>query len=940
MVDMASLRHWFLCVFMPLYLAYFSRFNNTMANPVLSTKLFIPPTRPKLVSRAHLVEKVSLNLQHKLTLIVAPAGFGKSTLASEVVAGNNLSACWLSLDESDGDTNQFLSCFIAALHTLYPELANSLLSELQGASAPPAETVLSELLNLIASETEAFIFVLDDYHALESQAVDALLNIMLEYMPPQLHLVITSREDPALPLARLRARGQLTELRAADLRFSESEAAIFLNQTMGLNLGQADIHALENRTEGWIAGLQLAALSLQHQKDASNYIHHFSGSHHFVLDYLLEEALQQQTEEIQTFLLHTSILKNLNASLCAEVMGVAERQAETRISEIERANLFIIPLDHKRECYRYHHLFSDVLRSRLNNLYPDRIQSLHQKASAWFEESGAIQEAISHAFKADDTNRVADLIEIAWPDADRYIDSAPWLGWLKALPDCVFTSRPILQNIYVWALLDTGNMEEAQTRLETLASWTEAHQKADALPEPPPSGVIIVDSRQYQRLLASISSARGYMAQTHGDIQAAIKHNRRTCELYPDKDDIDYITADGMLALAYIAAGELDQAYAIFLSTAEKLKKHTRADFAIGASLILTDLKLVLGQLYNTDALISQFSQLLPGRRPYPQGAVYLYIAQAKLAIAWFHLGDAEQAIAQAEDVDKDSPLVLARYRLTMVKAWFQQAKGNWQMSLELLKQAEKLYYRNVVPEFLPIGAQKVRAQIKLGRLNEAWHWVNENKLNFQDEVSFLREFEYLTLARLLITTAEEKEHSHYLCEAISLLDRLINIFRKNKRNQFLIEALILASICQQHRTDITSAFTIFSQALDLAQPEDHIIPFVLEGRQLLPLLQQARKQSIQLHFVDRILHTLTTASSSSGSSEKSFGSQCLVDSLSKREKQILKLIAEGLSNQEISEKLFLALSSVKGHNQKIFSKLQVQRRTEAVARARELELL
>ena len=377
-----------------------------MSTPILATKLYIPPPRPKVVLRPCLIEQLSQGLYRRLTLISAPAGFGKTTLISEWVAGCELPVAWLSLDEGDKDPRRFLVYFVTALQKIAANIGEEVLEALQSLQSPPIELILTTLLNEIAAIPNNFILVLDDYHVIDAKPVDNVLTFLLEHLPPQMHLVITTREDPNLPLARLRARDQLTELRAADLRFTPAEAAGFLDQMMGLNLSAEDIAALETRTEGWIAGLQLAALAMlamQGHKDATSFIKSFTGTHHFVMDYLIEEVLQQQSERVQTFLLRTAILDRLCGPLCDAVLLDPSASGQETLEYIERANLFIIPLDNERHWYRYHHLFADLLRQRLGQSQtPEEIAQYHICASEWFEKNGDQAEAFRHLIAARD----------------------------------------------------------------------------------------------------------------------------------------------------------------------------------------------------------------------------------------------------------------------------------------------------------------------------------------------------------------------------------------------------------------------------------------------------------------------------------------------------------------------------------------------------------
>jgi LuxR family maltose regulon positive regulatory protein len=435
-----------------------------MSEPLILTKLYVPPTRPNIVLRTRLIERLNKGLDRKLILISAPAGFGKTTLVSEWAAVCDRPVAWLSLDEGDNEPACFLAYLVAALQTIAANIGEGVLAILQSPQPPPIESILTTLLNEITTVPDNFVLVLDDYHVIDSEPIDHTLTFLLEHLPPQMHLVITTREDPHLTLARLRARGQLTELRAADLRFAPAEAAEFLNQVMALNLSAEDITTLENRTEGWIAGLQLAAISMQGHQDAASFIKSFTGSHHFVLDYLIEEVLHQQPESVQTFLLHTSILDRMCGPLCDAVLGSPPASGQETLEYLEHANLFIVPLDNERGWYRYHHLFGDLLRQRLGK--PKEFAELHLRASQWHEENGDLGAAFHHAITAGDFVRAAGLAEAAWQGMNGSFQSVAWLGWVKKLPEEVIRVRPVLCTLLGRAFADAGKPEASELRLQ------------------------------------------------------------------------------------------------------------------------------------------------------------------------------------------------------------------------------------------------------------------------------------------------------------------------------------------------------------------------------------------------------------------------------------------------------------------------------------------
>src|SRR5437763_3142887 len=496
-----------------------------MPTPILATKLYIPRLRPNVVSRPRLLERLNEGLHRKLTLIAAPAGFGKTTLASAWVVGCNRQVAWLSLDEGDSDPTRFLTYLVAALRTIAPTIGEGVLGALQSPQPPPPEAMLTALLNDLTTIRDQFVLVLDDYHVLDAKAVDHALSYLVEHLPPQMHLVIVTREDPQLPLARLRARGQLTEVRATDLRFTPPEAAEFLNQGMGLNLSAEDITALEARTEGWIAGLQLAALSLQGQQDATGFLKSFTDSHHFVLDYLVEEVLGQQSERVQTFLLRTSILDRMSGPLCDAVLLDPSGSGQATLEHLERANLFLVPLDNERRWYRYHHLFADLLRQRLHQSFASspgdaesQVNELHIRASVWYEDHGLEIEAFHHAVAANDVEHATRLVEGKGMPLQFRGAVTPVLHWLESLPKTVLDARPSLWVMYASTLSMTGQLTGVEPKLQAAEAALQGHEP----------------DHQTRNLVGYIPAIRALFAARQNQVETIIAQSRRALEyLHP-----------------------------------------------------------------------------------------------------------------------------------------------------------------------------------------------------------------------------------------------------------------------------------------------------------------------------------------------------------------------------------------------------------------------
>lgn len=933
-------------------------YNETMAAPILATKLFIPPTRPNTIPRPRLIEKLNACLHHRLTLISAPAGFGKTTLVSEWLAGishaenqdteQRIRAAWVSLDEGDNVPTRFLTYLIAAIQTIATEHGAEALEMLHSPQPPPVEPVLTALLNDIIMIPDPFVLVLDDYHVVVAQPVDVsksideVLSYLLKHLPPQMHLVITTREDPQLPLSRLRARGQLTELRAADLRFTEEEAAAFLNQGMRLELSADDVATLETRTEGWIAGLQLAALSMQGRVDVAGFIQAFSGDHRYIMDFLVEEVLQRQSQLVRGFLLQTAILDRLCGQLCDAVTGLENGSA--LLETLERDNLFVVPLDDQRRWFRYHHLFADVLQAHLMEEQPDSVPILHQRASAWYEDNGLWREAMRHAFQAADLERAARLAELAWPAMDSSFQTATWLRWVKELPDDLVRARPVLSTAYGWALLETGQLESAETQLNNAERWLDAAVGQPERVEEAPSAMVVADEAQFRALPVSIATARAYLAQAAGDVPATIHHGRRALDLLPATDLLQRGIVAALLAMAYWANGDLETAHRTLADGMADMQAAGNILYAIRGTYSLADICLAQGRLREAIRTYEQSLQLAAEHgEQVLRGTADLYLQLSELYYEQNDLQAAAQSLERSETLGEQAASPHWQYRYRLALARIKQAQGDLDGALELLDEAERLYVRTPVPDITPISALKARTWVEQGRLMEAQAWVQDRRLSVNDELSYLREFEHITLARVRIAQYKHHREQQSIGEAVRLLERLLDEAETGGRTGSVIEILNLQALAYEAQVDIPSALVPFDRALLLAEPEGYIQRFVDEGQPMSHLLNEALSRGrLQRHEQGYVRKLLAVFASRRQGKEKSAGlsDQSLIEPLSERELEILRLVALGLTNRQISERLFLAIPTVKGHNRNIYGKLQATSRTEAVARARELGLL
>jgi LuxR family maltose regulon positive regulatory protein len=913
-----------------------------MSAPILATKLYVPPPQPKVVPRPRLIERLSEGLHRRLTLISAPAGFGKTTLVSEWLAGCEQPAAWLSLDEGDNDPKRFLAYLVAALQTIAPNIGEGVLGVLRSPQPPPAESILAALLNEITTIEEDFVLVLDDYHVIDAREVDDALAYLLEHLPPLMHLVIATREDPHLPLARLRARGQLSELRAADLRFTPSEAAEFLKGVMGLSLSAEDIAALETRTEGWIAGLQLAALSMRGREDVASFIRAFAGDNRYIVDYLVEEVLQRQPERIRSFLLQTSILDRLNGPLCDAVTGQEEGNA--RLEALERGNFFVVPLDNKRKWYRYHHLFADVLNAQLMAEQPDQVSTLHRRASEWYEQNGSAADAIRHALAAEDFERAADLVELAVPEMRRSRQEATLLGWLKALPDELFRCRPVLSVSYAGALLAGGEVEGVEDRLRDAELWLDTTADMSERAEAPSAEMVVVHEEAFRRLPGSIAVHRAGQALALGDVPDTVRYAQRALDLAAEDDHFRRGAAAALLGLASWASGDLEAAYRSYADGMAHLRMAGNISDAVGGAIALADIRIAQGRLREAMRTYEHALQLATEQGdPVMRGTADMYVRMSNLHREQNDLEAATQHLLRSKEQGGHTGFPQNRYRWRVAMARTLEAQGDVDGALDLLHEAEHLYVSDFFPNVRPIAALKARMRVAQGRLGEALGWAREQGLSAQDDLSYLHEFEHITLARVLLARYKSDREERSIHETMGLLERLLQAAEEGGRMGSVIEILVLQALAHEAQGESPSALVPLERALTLAEPEGYVRVFVDEGLPMARLLAEAAAHGIMPDYTAKLLAALEAEEHKSADESHlphALPAQSLTEPLSQRELEVLHLIAEGLSNREISERLFLALITVKGHNRNIFRKLQVRRRTEAVARARKLGLL
>jgi LuxR family maltose regulon positive regulatory protein len=806
------------------------------------------------------------------------------------------------------------------------------LSALQFPQPLPAESVLTALINEIVETPQDFILVLDDYHLIEVQPIHDALTFLLDRLPPQMHLAIGSRADPPLPLARLRGRGKLTELRAADLSFSSTEAAEFLNQVMGLALSADDIAALEIRTEGWIAGLQMAALSMQGRADTASFIQAFTGSHHFIVDYLVEEVLWCQPEGVRSFLLQTSILDRLSGPLCDAVAG--QEDGRRMLETLERGNLFVVPLDDKRQWYRYHHLFADVLQALSMEEQPDRIPTLHQRASEWYEQNDQPSDSIRHALAAKDFERAAGLVELAWPAMHRSFQGATLLGWVKALPDELVRTRPVLSVEYALLLLGRGELEAAEARLRDAERWLNTTADMSERPEAPAAEMVVVDEEQFRSLPGSIAVAHAYHTGAIGDVPGTVTYARQALDLLPEADHLRRGQATAFLGLAYWASGDLEAAHRSFADGMASLRMAGNLLLSISGTSILADIRMAQGRLHEAVSTYQRSLRLAADQgEPVPPGTANMHVGISELFREYDDLEAATQHLLRGKELGEHAALPGFKYRRCLAQARIEEAQGDLDGALDLLDEAKRLYIRGPVPNVRPIAALQTRLWIAQGRLAEALGWVRERGLSVDDDLSYLREFEHVTLARVLMARYKSDLEDGSIQEAMGLLERLLQAAEEGERMGSAIEIMVLQALAHEAQGDISRALVPLERALTLAEPEGYVRIFVDEGPPMAALLRDAAKHGIAPNYVSQLLTAFGKAEG------RKPVTQLLIEPLSERELEVLRLLGTELNGPEIAHELMVSPNTMRTHTKNIYSKLGVHNRRAAVRRAEELDL-
>ncbi|MHA6782029.1 LuxR C-terminal-related transcriptional regulator [Pseudonocardia saturnea] len=903
-----------------------------MTGPLLATKLHHPRSRPGLVARPRLMELLSRGSRATLTLVSAPAGFGKTTLLSNWLATDGCRAGWLSLDRRDNDPTTFWTYLVTALTTAVPQVGAAALALLESPRSP-IEGVLATLLNDLSAVGDDVVLVLDDYHVIDAREVHDGMEFLLEHLPPQAHLVIAGRADPALPLARLRGRGELVEVRAADLRFTPEEAAAYLTGVMGLTLTADDVAALEGRTEGWIAALQLAALSMQGRDDLAGFIAGFAGDDRYIVDYLAEEVLARQPDHVRRFLLQTSVLERLSGPLCDAVTG--QDGGHALLAALDRGNLFLVPLDHRRQWYRYHHLFADVLRAHLRDEQPHAVAALHRRASGWFERNDEPAEAIHHAFAGEDVERAANLVELAIPATQQARQEATLRGWLEALPDEVIRVRPVLSNGYAGSLLATGEVEGVDSRLRDAECWLDTTAGGPRRAALPHGEMVVADEVGFRRLPGALAVHRAGHALMLGDVTGTMGHARRALGLVEDDDHVACGAAAALLGLAHWTGGELAAAHRRYTEAMASLGKAGYLSDVIGCAAVLADIRIAQGRLREAMSTYERGLQVATEQAgPVLRGAADMHVGMSELLRERDDLDAARRHLLRSQELGEHVGLPRNRYRWRVAMAAVRVAEGDLGSALDLLDEAERLYVSDFHPDVRSVPALRARLWVAQGRPAAALGWARQQGLSVEDDLSYLREFEHITLARALLARYEGERAARPHDEAVRLLGRLLRAAEAGDRTGSVIEISVLQALALGMRGDIPAALAPLERALTLAETEGYVRILVDEGPPMAVLLDAAAQRRIAPNHVRRLLTALRR------SPDRTTASHVLIEPLSERELDVLRLLATDLGGPDIARRLIVSLNTVRTHTRNIYTKLGVNNRRAAVHRAEELDLL
>lgn len=889
-----------------------------MPEQMLTTKLFIPSTRRDLVHRQRLINRLSQGMDGKLTLVSGPAGFGKTTLLSEWVGESNRPVCWISLDEGDNDPIQFVSFLIKGLQNISDGIGHGLVEMLYSSKPLESNTLITYLINQIADIQTPFSIILDDYHVITEPRIHNLMQLILENQPPQMHLVISTRSDPPWPLARWRARSELSEIRTRDLRFNLEETSKFFNETKGLGLTRQNVEQLEARIEGWVAGLQLAALSMKNRDDISGFLKNFTGSHRFVFDYLLDEVFRGLPPDIQDFLLTTSILDRLCAQLCDHLRNASDSQHI--LDQLDQMNLFVIPLDDHRSWYRYHHLFAELIHQVAHQKLSGQMPQLHRKAREWYQRNSLMSEAIHHATAEGNMDQVADLIEKNFIAVLEHRDWIALTRWLEALSADIIQSRPWLNIAYAYVLLPTGSKEKINQLLQ------QAEKSIQQMTKP-----------ERSHIYSYLAYIHAELAVRSGDMTATIDNARKSLDCAPKKDTRLRCSVSSILGTALQRCGSFEDAAQAFTEGITSGRTIGDSNAVITLYGDLVGLYVEQGKLHQAHARCQEALKYIEtsyqkhGR--YTPSAAHIHF---RLSTILRHWNELEGSLRHARISDEILGKWGHRYRLNFINlAIALHAVGNYTEAHQTLIHAEQVARQQSAYWVENVKATRVLFWLAEGNLEAASQWASERNLEARGEVDYQNQLVYRTLAQVRLAEGQRGDENA-LAEAEHLLMRLVRLFESSGATAYLLQTLILQALAFQAAGQPGQAMKSLRRAILLGEGGGYIRVFTREGQPMEELLRSAAVPGNQSPYMLKLLDAFEN--SSKGVRKSSTAS--FIDPLTDREKEVLRCLETGMTIPEMADSLVISIGTVRTHIKRIYQKLDAHSRFEAVSKAKELHLL
>jgi LuxR family maltose regulon positive regulatory protein len=880
---------------------------------ILHSKLIRPELTASPIARKGIETKLRDNPRADVILVSSFAGSGKTTIISDWIRRCDYKHIWYSLDKWDNDTQIFFQYLIEGIKGMDNVVGDDLLQLLESIqSVGYASFIRSTIMKLNQIDKE-LVLVLDDYHVIENEQIDAFLKMLIEHMPQRMKLVIITREDPAFPLSKYRLSRKLLEIRISDLRFSNQETTVFLSSQLQRVIDEEYVELLTKRTEGWAAGIQLAALSMQGLEDINSFIEKLSGNHSYIMDYLIEEALQKQRGEVQRFLHLTSVLDFFSCDLCDSLLATGNGFSMRMIEYLLHSNMFIIQLDQERKWLRYHHLFRDLLRQRL----PDYIQGmgdltveeLHRRAGDWFDSAGMFTEAIHHYLSARFYDQAATLIECRWAEMDLQLQASMWLTMAKHLPESIIEKRPVLAMGYGWALIDTGDIQGSK-------KWLEIADKLYELHHDRPAEFPVADLLQYELLPVTIASAHAYISAATEDVEGIFIHAEDALGKTPRDQPVKKAVIAMLLGVAHWSAGDLLEAERITVDALHSFSKDINDLTYNSFNMVLGELFIQMGRLKEAKSVFESTIKRVDAAGRIPILLASLYLGLANIAYLEGDNQGVYELIKKSKECGQMYALIDWKYKYYLLFAKLYLCQGLFDRALESLEESKREYLMNPLPDYISLDDMENYIHFRSGHsMPESDSDITSDSFD-PEHIPYLREF---TASFHVERVLNQKADNDMLKRAARICSSLVASAKTQGRTGHRIQHLILASKVQEALGQNTTRQSFFDEAVALAKVDHYYRPFIdhlpQDAGAELPVgeTQPLRKES---------------------------ANQKLIEPLTIRELEVLGLIVEGLSNQEISNRLFLALSTVKGYNQTIYEKLDVRRRTEAVAKARVLGLV